>query len=417
MSLGSLPRVPSRAAVRVVDATLREGEQTPGVWLTPEEKLAILELLGQTGIALVDGCFPAASEDERRFLRLAAARGDVPAVAASLRLRVEEVELAADCGCTSVFLIAPASEAHRHLRLGVDRADVERRVAALVARCAALGITPRLVLEDASRAEPADVTALLRAGRHAGVECFFLCDTVGVWTPRAAGAAVVEAIATLGPDAEIGVHCHNDFGMATANTVAAIEAGARCVTVTVNGIGERAGHASLAEVALACSELLGLDCGIDPTRLGTLSEVVERATGIPVPVQAPVLGPTAFRHESGMHVQGVLREPATYEPMEPSRLRRQREIVVGKHSGRALLRAIAEERGLVADEGVLSRALERLKAARPAARAAAFERFRRERDRYLAIALGLPLEIAERLLLECGARPSPPTEPAARTAV
>lgn len=403
--------------MRLVDATLREGEQTPGVWLTPDEKLAILELLGQTGVALVDGCFPAASEDERRFLKRAAARRDAPTVAASLRLRVEEVELAADCGCTSVFLIAPASEAHRQLRLGVDRADVEHLVATLATRCAALAVTPRLVLEDASRAAPADVAALLRAGRDAGVECFFLCDTVGVWTPRVAAGAVVEAIATLGPDVEIGVHCHNDFGMATANTVAAIEAGARCVTVTVNGIGERAGHASLAEVALACSELLGIDCGIDPTRLAALSEAVERATGIPVAVQAPVLGPTAFRHESGMHVQGVLREPATYEPMEPARLRRQREIVVGKHTGRALLRAIAEQRGLVADDAVLARALERLKEARPAARAAAFERFRRERDRYLALALGLPLEIAERLLLECGAHPSPSSQPAARTAV
>ncbi len=417
MSGAPAPRIPDRRAVRLVDATLREGEQTPGVWLTPEEKLTILELLGQTGIALVDGCFPAVSEDERRFLTLATARRDLPTVAASLRLRLEEVELAADCGCSSVFLIAPASAAHRELRLGGGRDDVERLVATLVARCEALAIAPRLVLEDASRADPADVAALLRAGRAAGVGCFFLCDTVGVWTPRAAAATVVEAIATLGPGVEIGVHCHNDFGMATANTVAAIEAGARCVTVTVNGIGERAGHASLAEVALACTEILGVDCGIDPARLATLSEVVERATGIPVPVQAPVIGPTAFRHESGMHVQGVLRDPATYEPMEPARLRRHREFVVGKHTGRALLRAIADKRGLVVDEAVLARALERLKEARPAARAAAFERFRRERDRYLALALGLPLDVAERLLLECGARPSPSTEPAARTAV
>ena len=397
----------SRAAasdvVHLVDATLREGEQTPGVWLTPDEKLEILEHLGLAGVALVDACFPAVSADERRFLARATARRGGPIVAASLRLRNEDVELAAACGCTSAFLIAPASESHRRLRLGVERAEVEDRVATLTARCTALGIEPQLVLEDASRAAPGDVASLLRTGGTAGIERFYLCDTVGVWTPTAAARAVEAARIEVQPGAGIGVHCHNDFGMATANTVAALEAGARWATVTVNGIGERAGHAALAEVALACGELLGLACGVDPARLATLSEVVERATGIPIAVQAPVLGATAFRHESGMHVHGVLRAPATYEAIEPERLRRRREIVVGKHTGRALLRAIAAERGLVVDDAVLARALDRLKERRPRERAAEFERFRRARDRYLALALGMPLEVAERVLVESGA--------------
>ncbi|MBK7973565.1 MAG: 2-isopropylmalate synthase [Deltaproteobacteria bacterium] len=397
------PHDATRGVVHLVDATLREGEQTPGVWLTPDEKLELLELLGQAGVELVDACFPAVSADERRFLERAASRGGAPIVAASLRLRVEDVELAAACGCVSAFLIAPASATHRRLRLGLERDEIEDLVHELATRCKAAGLAPQLVLEDASRAAPADVTSLLRAGRAAGIERHYLCDTVGVWTPSAAAAAVRVALADLGPGAEIGVHCHNDFGMATANTVAALEAGARWATVTVNGIGERAGHASLAEVALATTELLGFSCGVDPGRLATLSEAVERATGIPVAVQAPVLGATAFRHESGMHVQGVLRDPATYEPIEPALLRRRREIVVGKHSGRSLLRALAEERGLLVDDELLARALERLKETRPVERAVAFERFRRARDRYLSVALGLPLEAAERVLLECGA--------------
>lgn len=400
-----ITRPAERERVHLVDATLREGEQTPGVWLAPETKLALVRELAAAGIELVDACVPAVSQEEQRFLREASASTASPTIGASLRLDPADVELAAECGARAAFLITPASEIQRRHRLRVDRGDLVRRVGELSDRCRVHGILPQLVLEDASRAASEDVAALVEAGTNAGIRRFFLCDTVGVWTPSTATTAVRELRRVAGPQAEIGVHCHNDFGMATANTIAAIEAGARWPTVTVNGIGERAGHASFAEVALACVELLGLDCGIDLAALDRLARTVEQATGIPIAVQAPIFGATAFRHESGMHVHGILREPSTYEPLAPERLGRQREIVVGKHSGRSLLRSIAESEDLEVDEEGLSRALALLKSREPSARTKAFAAFQRARQRYLDGALGLPLEAARRALLDAGAQP------------
>ncbi|MFN7956208.1 MAG: hypothetical protein U0610_31155 [bacterium] len=408
MSTSASRRSAPPERVHLVDATLREGEQTPGVWLSPASKLALVDELAAIGLELLDACVPAVSEEEQRFLRESSARGTRPTIGASLRLDAGDVDLAADCGCRAAFLITPASEIQRRHRLRLRRAEVEDRVRTLAERCQSRGVLPQLVLEDASRATRDDLAGLVAAGSAAGIRRFFLCDTVGVWTPSAAAAAVRRLRRLAGPEAEIGIHCHNDFGMATANTIAAIEAGARWPTVTVNGIGERAGHASFAEVALACSELLGLDCGVEVTALDGLARSVEAATGIPIAVQAPILGATAFRHESGMHVHGILREPTTYEPLAPERLGRRREIVVGKHSGRSLLRAIAESEDLEVNEEGLVRALALLKAREPSTRAAAFAEFRAERDRYLATALGLPVEAARRALLDAGAQPRVP---------
>ncbi len=399
---------PRGERVHLVDCTLREGEQTPGVWLSAGEKLAILDRLAQAGVELADVCVPAVSEEELRFLARAARRSAGPAVGASLRLRLDEVELTSSSGCRHAFLIAPASRGHREHRLGLDLAQLLSRVTEVVGACVSRCIEPQLVAEDASRAEPAELARLLETGRTAGARRFFLCDTVGVWTPRRAAARVAEALSVLGDDAQLGVHCHNDFGMATANTIAAIEAGARWPTVTVNGIGERAGHASLAEVAVACSELLGLDPGIDLHQLLPLSEAIERATGIPLAVQSPLIGPTAFRHESGMHVHGVLQSPATYEPIDPERLGQSRTIVVGKHTGSALLRTIAGDEGLTVDDAIVEAALAAIKAERPAQRRRAFDEYSSARGRYLAQALGLPVEAARQALLDAGATSDEP---------
>lgn len=215
-------------------------------------------------------------------------------------------------------------------------------------------------------------------------------------------ASVVGAVRSAFPSADLGVHCHNDFGMATANTVAAVEAGCNYPTATINGVGERAGNASLLEVALAGERLLGRDARLDHDALRTVSHQVERLTGLLVPQHQPVVGFNAFRHESGIHVDGILKDPANYEALSPGVVGRSHAFVLGKHSGRALLRRFARERGLSDDDAVLDRILGAVKEMKPRQARADFDLLRKQVDHYNATCLGVPEEALERLFTEHG---------------
>ncbi|MDP6946270.1 MAG: hypothetical protein QF464_19130, partial [Myxococcota bacterium] len=284
--------------LHMVDCTLREGEQAAGVWFSVEEKLLLVDALARAGVRILDAGMPAVSGDERAFLSAAVGRTEAK-IGASVRARSEEVLLALECGVDEVFVICPVSQLHRQKRLGLSERDLEDRVTALVETVKSAGKTCNIVAEDASRAEqPVLIHALGRA-LEAGADRLFLCDTVGCWTPSKT-SSVVAAVRSAFPSAALGVHCHNDFGMATANTVAAVEAGCNYPTATINGVGERAGNASLLEVALAGERLLGRDVRLDLDSLREVSTLVERLTGLLVPQHQPIVGFNAFRHESGI---------------------------------------------------------------------------------------------------------------------
>lgn len=384
---------PPRSDVHIVDCTLREGDQSSGVWLTHEDKIALFRGLDAAGVSVVDAGMPAVSSGERQILKTLSALPDRSArVAASVRARVDEIALAAQCRVDEVFIIFPVSRLHRTRRLGLDDVGWEKLGREVVRAARRHGLTANLVLEDASRADPEELEEALRIALDEGADRVMICDTVGVLTPGGASALMAQAVAVLGDAVGIGTHFHDDLGMATANTVAAVEAGARWPSVTVNGVGERAGNAVLAEVALAVDALTSGCTGIRPDRLVELSRDVERRTGVFVPPNAPLVGYSTFDHESGIHVDGVLKAPETYESVDPDVLGRQRRIVFGKHTGRAGLAAFAREHGLPDAGDVIESVLEELKRRRPEAYPREVASFLDARDRYLEAARGVPYE-------------------------
>ena len=388
-----------RRRVQLVDCTLREGDQAPGVWLDGEDKQHLFGLLDDAGVAVVDAGMPVVSPREEALVRALARRESRRArVAASVRAREDELALAADCGVDDAFVIYPVSVQHREQRLGLDRdawLELGRRV---VRAGRELGLTVDLVLEDASRAERADVAAAVELAVEAGAERVMICDTVGVLTPTAASALTRDVVAISAGRVGIGTHFHDDFGMATANTLAAVEAGAGWPSVTVNGVGERAGNAVLAEVVMACERLLGVDTGVRTARLLSLAREVERRSGVLLAADAPLVGATTHWHESGIHVHGLLEEPSAYEPVAPGDVGLERRFVFGKHTGRAALSARARALGLSLDPAALGRALGRLKAARPAGYRSGIDQQLAARDAYLRDARGVPLSVVDALL-------------------
>ncbi len=379
--------------VHMVDCTLREGDQSSGVWLTHEDKIAIFRGLDAVGVSVVDAGMPAVSAVERQQLRALSMLPDRKArIAASVRSRADEIALAAQCRVDEVFIIFPVSRLHRTRRLGLDEAGWERLGRDVLRAARAHGLTANLVLEDASRADTQELGAALRIAREEGADRVMVCDTVGVLTPAGAAGLVRLACERLGDGVAVGTHFHDDLGMATANTVAAVEAGARWPSVTVNGVGERAGNAVLAEVALAIDTLLGATSGLRPERLVELSREVERRTGVFIPPNAPVVGYSTFDHESGIHVDGVLKAPQTYESVDPDLLGRRRRIVFGKHTGRAGLVAFAQEHGLPHGAEVIETVLDELKRRRPEAYPREVAAFLDARDAYLEASRGVSYE-------------------------
>ncbi len=340
----------------VVDCTLREGDQTPGVAMRPDAKLRIAHLLDRAGVSLADAGMPEIGSEERAFLRDASRGCSSMVVGGSVRCLPRSVELALGCELRAVFVICPISRRHLEGRIG---ASLDRLLGDLE-RCAELvsgaGASLEVVAEDATRADPDQLRALASAAADLGAARVYLADTVGCRTPGQIATLVTDLSEVV--TVPLGIHCHDDFGLGTANTLAAIEAGVRWPTATVNGIGERAGNASLEAVVCAAERLLEIDSGVDPTLLPELSRVVASASGMPVAWQAPIVGRNAFRHESGIHVDGVLKDPTSYEAYPPEWVGRGRSLVLGRHSGRAHLRALLAEMGYEPDavhvEAVLS---------------------------------------------------------------
>ena len=349
-----------RDRLHMVDCTLREGDQTPGVGMDPGEKLEIACMLDEAGVAMADAGMPAVSPGEQDFLRRAVEACGSMVVGASVRCIPDEVQSALDLGVGAVFVILPVSRLHVGERLRTTPAALRKALEACAVRVDAAGATLEVALEDASRAESSDLEEALSHAIDVGAARCYLADTVGCRSPGDFATLVRWAVELAGDRTAIGVHCHNDYGLATGNTVAAIEAGVRWPTATVNGIGERAGNASLGEVVLAAECLLGLETRFDAGALAGLSRRVEEVTGFLVPPTAPLVGRNAFRHESGIHTDGILKDPATYEAVSPDVVGRNRELHLGKHSGGNHLRTLLATRGLDPSETAIDRLRQRI---------------------------------------------------------
>jgi D-citramalate synthase len=327
---------------------LRDGEQTPGVVLTREKKLLIARALDDIGISVIEAGSAITSTGERESIKAVANEGLNAEICSYCRIVKMDVDYALECDVDSIHLVVPVSDLHIRTKIKKDR-DAVRQIAVEVTEYAKdHGLVVELSGEDASRADLKFLKALYEDGIDAGTDRLCFCDTVGLLVPERTTEIFRDLSSSL--KAPLSIHCHNDFGLATANTVAALAAGAKQAHVTVNGIGERAGNASMEEVVMSLEWLYKYNTGIKHEMIYRTSRLVSRLTGVPVSPNKALVGGNAFTHEAGIHVHGLIADKSTYEPMNPEYIGRQRQIVLGKHAGRSSITLALKEMGLEADE-------------------------------------------------------------------
>lgn len=330
--------------IYVWDETLRDGEQSPGVAFSVQDKVEIARVLDQCGVAVIDAGFPAVSASEREAIAAIVSLGLKARVGATVRARQEDIDLALDCGVREVYMFLPTSPLLMRVKFGACQEEIHQRAIDMAEYAIRRGLRIVFIAEDTSRSDPMFVSDLFSDLYRAGTAACILTDTVGNGTPVSIGRLVSTVRENTPPGLDLGVHCHNDYGLASANTLAAVEAGVQFVTTTVNGIGERAGNAAMEEVVAALEHLHQVSTGIDLTRLFVLSSLVEERAGMPVAPNKAVVGWNAFRHESGIHTEAMITATESYEVLRPEAVGRSREWIFGKHSGRALIKQLLAER-------------------------------------------------------------------------
>ncbi|MEM2443594.1 MAG: 2-isopropylmalate synthase, partial [Candidatus Bathyarchaeia archaeon] len=340
---------------------MRDGEQTPGISLTPEKKVLIAKRLDELGVDIIEAGFAAASEGEMEAIRLIAKenlRAEVCSFARGVR---SDIDAAIKCDVDSVFLVVPASDIHIEHKLRKAREEVLRIIEDCTEYAKDHGLIVEFGPEDATRSDMNFLKETIRTALSAGADRITPPDTVGVLTPERAYDFFSDLKRAF-PDVIFGVHCHDDFGLAVANTLAALRAGVEEAHVTVNGLGERAGNAALEEVVVALKLQYGVDTSIRTELLYDTSLLVSRLTGIPVQPNKAIVGENAFVHESGIHTHAILAEPSTYEAIPPEIVGRTRRLVAGKHAGSHGIRAALIEMGLNPTEEQLKEIFQRVKA-------------------------------------------------------
>jgi 2-isopropylmalate synthase len=358
--------------VRIFDTTLRDGEQSPGAAMTSAEKLEVARALARLGVDIIEAGFPAASPDDLAAVQaIAAAVGDGEVTVCALaRAGWADIDAAwaAVRGARRprIHTFLATSDVHLAHKLRLTRAEALTRIGAMVAYARGLCPDVEFSPEDATRSDEAFLHEALAAAVAAGATTLNIPDTVGYITPDEYGGLIARIRARVPAHVTLSVHCHDDLGLAAANTLAGLQAGARQAEVTVNGIGERAGNAALEEVVMAMAtrgDRFGLTTGIDATQLCRASRLVSNLSGMVVPPNKAVVGANAFAHESGIHQDGMLKHQATYEIMRPETVGAvETRLVLGKHSGRAGLGARLAELGYRLAEAELDGVFARFKA-------------------------------------------------------
>jgi homocitrate synthase NifV len=336
------------AAVWLIDSTLRDGEQAPGVVFSRAEKLAIAAMLDRMGVPELECGTAAMGKDAQEELRALLEAGLRARLTGWCRARREDLEASAVCGLRSVHIAFPLSD----IQLGTlrrDRAWVMETLAELVPVALARFEFVSVGAQDASRADAAWVREFAAAARQAGAMRLRYADTVGLCKPSSLTSQMRELKEVCGP-MKLEFHGHNDLGMATANCVAAVEGGAECLSVTLNGVGERAGNAALEQVVMALRHALARECSVESKLLYAACRLGAQASGRPITETQPIVGRAAFLHESGIHCAGQLRHPLAYEPFPAAEVGKSgTEIVAGSHSGRAGLQHLLQQLGIDAD--------------------------------------------------------------------
>ncbi|CEP78751.1 MAG: homocitrate synthase [Defluviitoga tunisiensis] len=346
--------------VFIVDTTLRDGEQTAGVVFANEEKVQIAKMLAELGVYQIEAGIPTMGGDEKEAIKKICSLDLGVSVMGWNRAVISDIDESLDCGVDAVAISISTSDIHIKHKLKKDREWVLQSMVKATQYAKKSKLYVSVNAEDASRSDMKFLLKFAKEAKEAGADRLRYCDTVGMEDPFSIYERIKIIIEEVGIDVE--THTHDDFGMATANTLAGIKAGAKYAGVTVNGLGERAGNAALEEVIMALKYIYKLDLGIKTEMLREICEYVSSASGRPLPLSKAIVGHNVFTHESGIHTDGVLKDSNTYESFSPEEVGLQRQILIGKHSGKHAIIAKFKEYGIELTAEESEKMLEKVRA-------------------------------------------------------
>jgi 2-isopropylmalate synthase len=350
-------RMPER--VKILDTTLRDGEQTPNVALSIDDKVKIAQALDELGVDIIEAGFPINSEGETEAIRRIAGLGLRSEICGLCRASKQDIDAALACDVDSIHIFLATSKVHLEKKLKISQDEAREKAASAVQYGKDHGLIVEFSCEDATRTDLEFLAVVHKAIEDAGVDRIDIPDTVGVMTPPAMKEFVAEIRKTT--KVPLAVHCHDDFGLSVANTLAGVRGGAEEVHVTMNGLGERAGNAALEEVVMGLQAFYGITTSINTRKLAFVSRLVSQLTGVLVQPNKAIVGENAFSHEAGIHVHGILSESSTYEPMRPEIVGKERSIVMGKHSGAHAIESRLKEYGVTLEKEQVKMLVARVK--------------------------------------------------------
>ena len=345
--------------VMVFDTTLRDGEQTPGIALSVEDKIRIAQALDELGVDVIEAGFPASSPGERDAIKRIVGLGLRSRICGLARCNKKDIDASIDSGLDYIHTFIATSDIHLQHKLKMTRPEVKAKAVESIEYAKSRGVTVEFSCEDATRTDLGFLKEMHLAVQAAKVDKINVPDTVGTISPPAMEYLIKELMTVT--KVPIAVHCHDDFGLAVANSMAAVRQGAQQVHVTINGLGERAGNAALEETVLALMAFYNIETSIDTRKIGPTSRLVSRLTGVAIPGNKAIVGNNAFAHESGIHVHGVLGDPSTYEAFGPELVGVQRNIVIGKHSGAHSVKGKLEEYGVELTDEQITTVVDKIK--------------------------------------------------------